>query len=418
MEVKIIPLRHITEEKLDKADPAHSPMNKSAIDNLMDSIRFVGLINPITVREIPNDPGRYVLIAGRKRIAAFRKLKRESIPASIVTDIDDPDDIKAMILAENIWRVNVKKASGIKAIQAYFTIYEKRKGQVADANRAEAARQRDEVRTTRATATSPVSPPAPVAPVLPAPVDPTVSPLAALFGPVEPEVPKAAPAPPSASQEPQEPIRAERPSMARDIAAAADIGERQAKRAIKLARVLTTEQLDALETADVSQSDMSLLADIEDTNHRSMVINLVLSGMDTKTAIRAVMEKIAPSPVGNDDSTLSDEEWLEKWCGEIRSRLEMKTYFDTSALLYRAIAKERTVFKQKKGKEILDLHKAKRGGLFATLCFRFCYTSHPRDWLVCGACDGTGKGPKQINGLHDICPKCLGDGFKVRTENF
>src|SRR5215510_16337349 len=54
---------------------------------LAHSIGLIGLQNPICVTEndIPDHPATYRLVSGKKRFAAFLKLKRPRIPAHILT---------------------------------------------------------------------------------------------------------------------------------------------------------------------------------------------------------------------------------------------------------------------------------------------------------------------------------------------
>lgn len=70
------------------------------LQELADSIKFHGLIQPITVRYIGED--RYELISGERRLRATRMAGFETVPAYI-RDAND-EDIIAMALVENIQR--------------------------------------------------------------------------------------------------------------------------------------------------------------------------------------------------------------------------------------------------------------------------------------------------------------------------
>lgn len=70
------------------------------LNELADSIREHGLIQPITVRHIGEE--RYELISGERRLRASRMTGLEVIPA-YVRDVND-EDIIAMALVENIQR--------------------------------------------------------------------------------------------------------------------------------------------------------------------------------------------------------------------------------------------------------------------------------------------------------------------------
>lgn len=69
------------------------------LQNLADSIAEIGLLQPISVRNIM---GKYELIAGERRLKAHQILKKETIEA-IIIDVPD-DDIALLALAENLKR--------------------------------------------------------------------------------------------------------------------------------------------------------------------------------------------------------------------------------------------------------------------------------------------------------------------------
>lgn len=70
------------------------------LQELSDSLKVHGLIQPITVRYIGED--RYELISGERRLRASKMAGFDSIPAYI-RDVND-DDIIAMALVENVQR--------------------------------------------------------------------------------------------------------------------------------------------------------------------------------------------------------------------------------------------------------------------------------------------------------------------------
>jgi len=74
--------------------------DQEALDELAGSIKEVGVIQPITVREM--EPGRYQLITGERRYRAARIAGLSSIPAYIRTA--DDQGMLEMALIENIQR--------------------------------------------------------------------------------------------------------------------------------------------------------------------------------------------------------------------------------------------------------------------------------------------------------------------------
>jgi len=77
--------------------------DQESLDELADSIRVQGIIQPITVRQLSEDT--YQLISGERRLQASRSLGMTSIPAYIRTANDQ--QMLEMALIENIQRENL-----------------------------------------------------------------------------------------------------------------------------------------------------------------------------------------------------------------------------------------------------------------------------------------------------------------------
>ncbi|KGN79451.1 chromosome partitioning protein ParB [Porphyromonas cangingivalis] len=69
---------------------------------LADSIRHIGIVQPITVYGIPEEPGRFRIISGERRYRAAKIAGLESIPAYVRTAEDE--QVMEMALIENIQR--------------------------------------------------------------------------------------------------------------------------------------------------------------------------------------------------------------------------------------------------------------------------------------------------------------------------
>jgi ParB family chromosome partitioning protein len=74
-----------------------------AIKTLADSIRSVGVLQPIVVRV---DEGGYVLVAGERRLRAAKKVRLKTIPAVIRGEGTSEDDLTEA-LVENLQRENL-----------------------------------------------------------------------------------------------------------------------------------------------------------------------------------------------------------------------------------------------------------------------------------------------------------------------
>ena len=70
-------------------------VHDEAMESLVESIRQNGLLNRIIIR--PRDAGGYEIIAGHRRVEAFRMLGYDAIPADLRTDLDDNAAVLAMI---------------------------------------------------------------------------------------------------------------------------------------------------------------------------------------------------------------------------------------------------------------------------------------------------------------------------------
>ncbi|MBQ0833845.1 ParB/RepB/Spo0J family partition protein [Marinobacter sp.] len=104
-------------------------MDPAALQELADSIRQQGVMQPVVVRPIAE--GRYELIAGERRWRATQMAELDSIPA-IIRDVPDEAAI-AMALIENIQRENlnpIEEAFALQRLQEEFGLTQ---AQVAEA---------------------------------------------------------------------------------------------------------------------------------------------------------------------------------------------------------------------------------------------------------------------------------------------
>lgn len=103
IDVKAKPMAEMTEIKI--ADIIPNPtqprkqFDEQALEELADSIRVLGLIQPITVKK---EGEKYLIISGERRWRAAQSAGLESLPAYI-RDVDDTN-LHAMALVENIQR--------------------------------------------------------------------------------------------------------------------------------------------------------------------------------------------------------------------------------------------------------------------------------------------------------------------------
>ncbi|MFA6940029.1 MAG: ParB/RepB/Spo0J family partition protein [Clostridiaceae bacterium] len=86
--------------------------NEDSIEELAESIKTYGIIQPVSVRKLGN---RYELVAGERRLRAAKSAGIKEIPA-IIIDITDKDSA-AMALLENIQREDLNFLEEAEAYQ-------------------------------------------------------------------------------------------------------------------------------------------------------------------------------------------------------------------------------------------------------------------------------------------------------------
>ena len=103
IEVKSKPMAEMTEISLSAIIPnptqPRTEFDEVALEELAESIRQLGLIQPITVKR---DGDKYIIISGERRWRASQKAGLEVVPA-YVREVDDTT-LHAMALVENIQR--------------------------------------------------------------------------------------------------------------------------------------------------------------------------------------------------------------------------------------------------------------------------------------------------------------------------
>lgn len=79
--------------------------DEDALDELVTSIREIGVLQPVVVRRRPDLPGHYELIMGERRYRASKEAGRTTIPAIVRATADD--DLLRDALLENLHRVDL-----------------------------------------------------------------------------------------------------------------------------------------------------------------------------------------------------------------------------------------------------------------------------------------------------------------------
>ncbi len=102
--VKTAPMNQMAEIAVAQIIPnptqPRTQFDDEALQELADSIRQLGVIQPVTVRKTEGD--KYIIISGERRWRAAQKVGLESLPAYI-REVND-ENLHAMALVENIQR--------------------------------------------------------------------------------------------------------------------------------------------------------------------------------------------------------------------------------------------------------------------------------------------------------------------------
>ena len=128
-------LRHLPIDLLQrgKYQPRHD-MRPESLQDLADSIKAQGVVQPIVVRPIksaPGQPKRYEIIAGERRWRASQMAGLQEMPA-VIRDVPDQAAV-AMALIENIQRENLNPLEEAQALTRLITEFEMTHQQAADA---------------------------------------------------------------------------------------------------------------------------------------------------------------------------------------------------------------------------------------------------------------------------------------------
>jgi ParB/RepB/Spo0J family partition protein len=372
-------------------DKKERTFSKEIAAQLAESIRVEGMLNPITVRPNPEMPGRYIIVAGRHRFHAVRKiLKQESIRCTVFGEMDN-DDAEMARITENLWRSELRKDQRMLAIQRWHEYFTKKYAtRAADASE-------------------------PAAESEPSPIDGATAEVANLA---------------EDAADPKQMTAAEKKvesDFVKQLANATGQSERSARRKTRIAKIFTADDLDGFYHCGVTEQQMEAIASVKDDEKRKGVTALAVSGMEFQEAWKSTFgEEIDLSAAPKAEKAeqakakaekapaLSDDEWFERECGEKAKLLADPTKFKHAALLYRRTAEARAKFRSSIKQVLAD---AKAAGesvnpLYAALN-RVISMSHPKDVFLCESCIGKGKTQDG-----QFCKPCIGGGFKVRTENY
>lgn len=115
-----IPYRVVAIDAIDR-DPNQPRINfdEERLEELAQSIRTYGVLSPLLVRPVQSSPGRFLLIAGERRLRASKLAGLPTIPVLVEQNEDSNDErTLAMQLVENLQRTDLSPLERAHAIGA------------------------------------------------------------------------------------------------------------------------------------------------------------------------------------------------------------------------------------------------------------------------------------------------------------
>ncbi len=124
-ELKYLPVEYLQRGKYQP----RRDMDQEALQELAESIRQQGIMQPIIVREVTKD--KYEIIAGERRWRAAQLAELDRVP-TIIRDVEDNAAV-AMALIENIQRENLNSMEEAIALQRLQEEFDLTQAEVAEA---------------------------------------------------------------------------------------------------------------------------------------------------------------------------------------------------------------------------------------------------------------------------------------------
>ncbi|MCP3993524.1 MAG: ParB/RepB/Spo0J family partition protein [bacterium] len=127
--------RQVLEISVDAVDPDPDQPRKTFedLDDLKASIVAIGIKQPLLVRAHPQEPKRYLLIAGERRLRAARLAGLLTVPCLVETRDVDPGKLLLTQLTENLQRKDVAILETANALRRALEASKLSKGDLARA---------------------------------------------------------------------------------------------------------------------------------------------------------------------------------------------------------------------------------------------------------------------------------------------
>lgn len=403
MDVQLIDCKLID---LPKSENGSRPVNKEFAKELAPSLKTEGMYNPIVLRPNPAAAGRYLMVQGRQRYYSWWKiLKNTHIPAFVFVDMDDQDAEMAEV-TENLYRNPLTTKQHLLAVKKWFDYFAAKNPSKVGSGGARNFKKEDDSEVTEAKPTNSLE-----------------------LAETEPTDKLAE----TTESEPEDKKEEEGTSEATGgfatmYAKSTNKSETTGGKITAIVKAFNAEQIEALDQMQVTQLDQTSIARIKDSEKRGQIVNLIASGVEVADAVKQIMgddnsvlksnkskaeAEAKKEAKAETHAELSDDAWYEFFCGEKAAMFSKPEKYKSDAILYRITSESRHAMRGKHKKVLAETRKAGPTGPLWNLVNRITSLAHPKDWLICEKCKGTGDSP-----TGGTCEKCFSSCYALKTENF
>lgn len=298
---------------------------EGALERMMSSLKLHKQLHPVIVAPSPTVGGRYVMLAGRRRLAAAQRLGWKHIEARIVTGSQIQQEM--VEISENFDRLDLTTAERDIAVGRY----------------AELLRQFEAEKAAHAAA----------------PLAPRTTPVSRF-----------------------DINRERRPAEPRVIQAVAQelsIAPRTAQRILRRSDALSEDERRMLDLRGVRDSRLDRIVAIKDPEQRANVVTSIGEGV---TYIDAMAGTLGSEFVRSEDDMI-DADWLATL--KLSSAAVNRERFRKDALFYRAIQRGKIALAEELKWPQLKTQFDTQGICYRRALF-FLECPHPREWILCGGC--------------------------------
>jgi ParB-like chromosome segregation protein Spo0J len=385
MDIQLIDCGKIT---FPTTDQGEGRFNTRTAQEIANDIKADRKIHPIVIRLDPGNPGHYLGIQGRHRHHAMHfLLKKPSIACHVLT-MDDAEATLAAI-TENLFRHDLHPTERSRSIRRWYehfrALYPERvgKGKAGGAARKKKAQDSKQAKAKLAFASHAQNGQA---------------------GATKVE-------------------NQTTPNFTQRLAAATGVSQTTAKRELRLALNLTTDQLEVCGCSKLNKGQIASIANIKEPSQRKKVVDQIAKGRGFDEAWRQVNPKAkkASGKSGAQEAAeaaasqeeqpdLSDADWFQQSCGDKAKMIPNPGRFRADALVFRRLSRLRHLFRTKAKATLETFDLGPCSGPLIKVVQVLMALAHPNEWPVCVFCNGHGE-----DEVGKECSRCSGAGYLLES---